>query len=150
MYHYLAGITLLKSLSPYFRKHILTTIHSHELLFVQNFFITMIVLLFFVYKCFFDKEHNLDTMMKNVGNMKWTQLLCIFIISVLSVTSSVMIYEMDKKYNTPLMNMIFMRVGSTLALILIGVFLFKEKYTFSQIIGFLLIVVGIYLVSKKI
>jgi len=146
MYHYIFGLTMLKSLSPYFRKHILTTLHSHELLFVQTFFISIFVLLFFLYKFYLDRE---NVMIKNIYALKWTQLCCIFFIAILTVLSSILLYEMDKKFNTPLINAIFMRVGSTIALLFVSIIIFNERYTISQIIGFIFVLFGIYLIGSK-
>ena len=144
MYHYVAGITLLKSLSPYFRKHILTTLHSHELLFLQTLFISILVFCYFLYKWIFHKAP-----LQNIGSLHWTQLLCIFMIAIVSVFSSILLFEIDKKYNTPMLNVLFMRVASTIALLLVGIFLFKERYSFWQILGLTMIVLGIYLVGSK-
>ena len=41
-------------LNPYFRKHILTTLESHEYLFLNTFFIACFVFLFFLYKVIFN------------------------------------------------------------------------------------------------
>lgn len=147
MYHYVIGLTLLKSMSPYFRKHILSTLHSHELLFVQTLFISILVLAYFLYKYTFDRE---NAIFKNIYSLKWTQMMCIFFIAILTVLSSILLYEMDKKYmKSTLMNVLLLRVGSTLALLLVGLLLFKERYTLVQICGFLLVLLGIYLIGNK-
>jgi len=144
MYHYVAGITLLKSLSPFFRKHILTTLHSHELLFLQTFFISIFVFFYLLYKWIYHK-----TPFQNIGTLHWTQMMCIFMIALVSVLSSILLFEIDKRYNKPIMNTLFMRVGSTVALLLVGIFVFKERYSFWQILGLVLIILGIYLVGSK-
>jgi drug/metabolite transporter (DMT)-like permease len=54
---------------------------------------------------------------------------------------------LDKNYNTPLINSVFLRVGSIIALLLVGIFVFEEKYTYKQIAGVLLTLLGIYLIA---
>jgi drug/metabolite transporter (DMT)-like permease len=77
-------------------------------------------------------------------------MMCIFFIAILTVLSSILLYEMDKKYmKSTLMNVLLLRVGSTLALLLVGLLLFKERYTLVQICGFLLVLLGIYLIGNK-
>jgi drug/metabolite transporter (DMT)-like permease len=67
----------------------------------------------------------------------------------LAVGSSIFIYEFDKNYNTPLINSMFMKIASTISLIFIGVFLFEEKYSWKQIIGVFLTILGIFLIAQK-
>jgi drug/metabolite transporter (DMT)-like permease len=89
-------------------------------------------------------------MIRNIASLKWTQLCCIFLIAIFTVLSSILLYEMDKKYiNSTMMNVLLLRVGSTLVLLLVGLFLFKERYTWIQIVGFFLVILGIYLIGNK-
>lgn len=50
MWYAIAGLTMLKSFSPYFRKHVLKLLESHEFLFINSFIVSICVLLFFIYK----------------------------------------------------------------------------------------------------
>lgn len=145
MYHYLIGLSLLKSFSPYFRKHILTTLSSHDLLFINTFVIFFMVLVFFLYKLLFDKQHSLQETFKNYKKLSITQILSIFVMAILAVFSAIFIFEFDKNYNTPLINSMFMKTASTISLILIGIFLFEEKYSWKQITGIFLMILGGYL-----
>ena len=56
MYPFISGITIIKSINPYFRKHILNILDSHDLLFINSFFISVVVFIIFLYKLFFDKK----------------------------------------------------------------------------------------------
>jgi drug/metabolite transporter (DMT)-like permease len=67
----------------------------------------------------------------------------------LAVGSSIFVYEFDKNYNTPLINSTFMRTASTISLILVGIFLFEEKYSWKQIAGVFLTIFGVLLISQK-
>uniref|UniRef100_A0A6C0B9P6 EamA domain-containing protein n=1 Tax=viral metagenome TaxID=1070528 RepID=A0A6C0B9P6_9ZZZZ len=147
MYYHIFGLTILKSINPYFRKHILTTLSSHDLLILNTFFIGIIVLCLFLYKCFFDKSI-LETF-KNYRKLSFSQLGCLFIIAILAVISSLFIFELDKKYNSPLLNSLFLKIASVVALCFVSIFIFKEKYTWKQILGILLAILGIYLTINK-
>lgn len=149
MYQYMFGLSILKSFTPYFRKHVLTTLNSHDLLFINTFFIFSIVFLFFLYKLFFDKSKPLIETFKNYKSLSLTQVVALFVMAFLAVGSSIFVYEFDKKYNTPLINSMFMRTASTISLILVGIFLFEEKYSWKQISGVFFTIFGVYLISQK-
>ncbi len=150
MFEYLFGLTLLKSINPYFRKHILDTLESHDFLFMNTICITFFVLLFFLYKYFFhSKTFTLKKMMKNIRSLSYSQYACLIILSILTVSSSIFLYELDKNYNTPLVNSIFLRVAGIVALLLVGIFVFKEKYTYKQMFGIFLTLLGIYLIAGE-
>jgi len=148
MFQYLFGLTLLKSINPYFRKHILNTLESHDFLFMNTIFISFFVLLFFLYKYFFhSKTFTLKKMMKNIRSLSYSQYACLVILSILTVSSSIFLYDLDKNYNTPLVNSVFLRVGGIVALLLVGIFVFEEKYTYKQIFGIFLTLFGVYLIA---
>ena len=147
MYHYLFGLSILKSFTPYFRKHVLNTLNSHDMLFINTFFIFLIVFAFFLYKLTFDKAKPLIETFKNYKKLSVTQILSLLIMAFLAVGSSIFIYEFDKNLNTPLMNSMFMRAASTVSLILVGIFLFEEKYSWKQILGVFLTIFGVILIG---
>jgi len=149
MYNYMFGLSIMKSFTPYFRKHVLTTLNSHDMLFINTFFISSIVFAFFLYKLLFDKSKPLIETFKNYRSLSLTQLVALFVMGFLAVGSSIFIYEFDKNYNTPLINSMFMRASSTISLILVGVFLFEEKYSWKQIAGVFLTIFGILLLSQN-
>ena len=41
MYPFIFGLTIIKSINPYFRKHLLNILDSHDLLFINSFFISL-------------------------------------------------------------------------------------------------------------
>ena len=149
MYHYMFGLSILKSFTPYFRKHTLTTLNSHDLLFINTFLIFLIVFAVFLYKLWFDKSKPLIETFKNYKSLSFTQLCALVLMAFLAVGSSIFIYEFDKNYNTPIINSMFMRAASTISLILVGVFLFKEKYSWEQIMGVFLTILGVLLISQE-
>jgi drug/metabolite transporter (DMT)-like permease len=102
-----------------------------------------------MYKLLFDKSKPLVETFRNYKSLTFTQLGALFVMAFLAVGSSIFIYEFDKNYNTPLINSMFMRTASTISLILVGVFMFEEKYSWKQILGVFLTIFGILLISQK-
>jgi drug/metabolite transporter (DMT)-like permease len=98
---------------------------------------------------FFDKSKPLIETFKNYRSLSFTQLGALFVMAFLAVGSSIFIYEFDKNYNTPLINSMFMRTASTISLILVGIFLFEERYSWKQIAGVFLTIFGVLLISQK-
>jgi drug/metabolite transporter (DMT)-like permease len=143
------GLSILKAFTPYFRKHALTTLNSHDLLFINTLLIFSIVFAVFLYKLLFDKSKPLIETFKNYNSLSFTQVGALILMAFLAVGSSIFIYEFDKNYNTPLINSIFMRAASTISLILVGAFLFEEKYSWKQIIGVFLTILGVFLISQE-
>jgi len=86
-------------------------------------------------------------MMKNIRSLSYSQYACLVILSILTVSSSIFLYDLDKNYNTPLVNSVFLRVGGIVALLLVGIFVFEEKYTYKQIFGIFLTLFGVYLIA---
>jgi drug/metabolite transporter (DMT)-like permease len=148
MYLLLGIVMLLKTMNPYFRKHILESLESHEYLFINTFFIAAFVFLFFLYKTIFhDKTFN--KIINKLQNLTITQIICFTLIAFITVSSSAVLIHMDKYYNTPLINGLINKTIAAILLMGVGVFLFEEKYTYTQIFGIFLTIVGIYLVLNK-
>ena len=146
MYSYLIGTTFLKSMNPYFRKHILDTLNPREYFYLNTIFVFILMILVFL---FFETKKSTKEMISNYQKLEHSHFACIFIISFLLVASSLLLYELDKNHNTPLINNILLKTGSVIVLIVIGVFMFGEKYNWKQITGIILTCMGIYLVMQK-
>jgi drug/metabolite transporter (DMT)-like permease len=97
----------------------------------------------------FDKSKPLIETFKNYRSLSFSQIAALFIMALLAVGSSIFVYEFDKNYNTPLINSMFMRTASSISIILVGIFLFEEKYSWKQILGVFLTIFGVYLISQK-
>jgi len=61
-----------------------------------------------------------------------------------------MILQMDKFYNTPLINYISRVSLTAVCAIIIGIIFFREKYGIQHIIGILMTIAGIYLMTNKL
>ena len=147
MYHYILGITFIKSLTPYFRKYMLTELEGHELLFVNTFLISLVVLIMFLYRCAFDKT--IYATIEKYKKLSIWHYVCLFFIGVFAIVSSSFLFHFDKHYNNPLMNSMFLRGGSILSMFFVGVFLFEEKYNWTQIAGLIITIIGIFLLAQK-
>ena len=147
MYHYILGASLFKSTVPYMRKHVLNTLNSHDLLYLDAFVFFIIVLCIFFYKCIFDKTNIMNTI-TNYQRLTNKQLLCIFTMSLISVSVVYLILQLDKFYN-PLINYISRVSLTAVCAIIIGIIFFKEKYGIQHIIGILLTIAGIYLMTTN-
>jgi len=139
------GTTFLKSMNPYFRKHVLNTLNPREYFYLSTFFVFILMIFVFF---LFETRKTTKEMISNYKKLEYSHYACVLIISVLLVVSSILLYELDKNYNTPLLNNILLKTGSILVLIVVGVFIFGEKYTWKQILGIALTCIGIYLVMK--
>ena len=149
MYHYLVGVSIFKSFTPYFRKHVFDTLTSEEFLFMNTLFISVLVSIYFFYRLHYKNRGNLGAVLNKYRNLSTTQLLSIIFISSVAVLSSIFIFEFDRNFNTPMINSIYMETLTTMCILLVAVFLFEEKYSLVQISGVFLVMLGAYLLSKK-
>jgi hypothetical protein len=67
--------------------------------------------------------------------------LCFYLYDLLEGQSGTMrlMYEFDKKYNTPLLKSLFIRCLSILTLFATSIFIFKERYNWKQLSVFSLL-----------
>lgn len=71
------------------------------------------------------------------------------LIAFITIISSIVIINLDKYFNTPLINSLLSKCISAVLLLMVGIFIFKEKYNIKQIFGIFLTIVGLFLVSCK-
>jgi|694.fasta_scaffold55378_6 drug/metabolite transporter (DMT)-like permease len=148
MYHFFLGITFLQQFRPYFRKHISNTLDPHEYMLLNAITIMIIIMLYISYLCITQKTTH-SKLISNIQSLTYTECCCILLLAILTVVSGLLIFELDKNYNTPLINSMFLKAISLIALICVGIFIFKEKYKMHQYIGFFLVLCGMYLISQK-
>jgi drug/metabolite transporter (DMT)-like permease len=147
MYHYIFGLTILKAVSPYFRKHVLEHLDPHDFFVINVVFIVGILSLYLLYRYFFDKKF--DASIEKIQKMKMSHVCCILILALVTTIYGIAIMSFDKHYNTPLLNTIMLKTFSMIALILVSIFIFKEKYTMTQMLGISMTLAGIYLITLK-
>jgi uncharacterized membrane protein len=71
------------------------------------------------------------------------------IIAFITIVSSIVLINLDKYFNTPLINSLVSKCISAILLLIVGIFIFKEKYNLKQVFGIFLTIVGLFLVSCK-
>jgi drug/metabolite transporter (DMT)-like permease len=148
MYFFIGITSILKTFTPYFRKHILDSLESHEYLFLNTFLVAFFVLLYFLYKFLFH-DKSLDKLIDKIHNLTLLQVIYFLLIAFITVSSSIVIINFDKYYNTPLINSLLIKGLAAILLILVGVFIYKEKYNYKQLFGIFLTIVGIFLTGCK-
>ena len=132
---------VLKTFNPYLRKNILLSLDPHDYLFLNTFIIFIFSMMYLIYKIFFDK-HDIVKMFVKYKSLTLTQIIFALLIGIVTIFSSLVISNLDKYYNTPLINSMILKLLSAILLLLSGVFLFNEKYNYKQIIGLVLAIVG--------
>ena len=132
---------VLKTFNPYLRKNILLSLDPHDYLFLNTFIIFIFSMMYLIYKIFFEK-HDIVKMFVKYKSLTLTQIIFALLIGIVTIFSSLVISNLDKYYNTPLINSMILKLLSAILLLLSGVFLFNEKYNYKQIIGLVLAIVG--------
>lgn len=141
MLHFVILTGILKTFSPYLRKNILLTLDPSDYLFLNTFFIFIFALCYLLYKICFH-NHNCQQMFNRYTSLTLTQILFVLAISLVTIASSLIVLNLDKYYNTPLINSMLLKIMSTILLLFTGIFIFKERYNYTQIIGLILAVLG--------
>jgi drug/metabolite transporter (DMT)-like permease len=88
-------------------------------------------------------------MMKKCSSLTLVEIICIILLSLLTIFSGMVMFDIDKNHNTPLLNSLFVKSAGIIAVICVGIFMFKESYQLHQFIGIALILIGVYLCSSK-
>jgi drug/metabolite transporter (DMT)-like permease len=148
MYFFIVLTSFLKTFNPYFRKHILNSLESHEYLFLNTVIVSLFVFIYFLYKLLFH-DNSLDKLLYKINNLSILQVIYFILIAFITVTSSIVIINFDKYYNTPLLNSLLIKGLATILLILVGVFIYNEKYNYKQVFGILLTILGLFLTNCK-
>ena len=146
MYSVLFGISIMKSLRPFFKKNVLKSdIDEDDFLFLNTFFISLFVVIYFIYN--FTKKKKVD--FSKYKNMKPVELGSMIGVSLFTVISTILVLQMDKGYQTPFINSMLTKGFSTIFVIAIGMIIYKENYNMLQMLGIALILTGTYLISSK-
>lgn len=142
MLPHIVGLTLLGSAKPYFTKHVLNTLDPHDFLFLNAFIVSILIGIYFTYIYIYDNRIVKKTF-TNYSSISLTQFFSILVISIFTIFGSLLLLDANKNYNTPAMNYIIFKSISMVALFLIGVFIFEEKYSMKQITGISLTIIGV-------
>lgn len=147
MLHFAFLIGTIKTFVPYIRKKVLLSLDPHEYLFLNTMIIAFLCSVYMIYHLF-RNNHTLDNIMTKYRSLSYLEILFAFLISSITVISSIFILNMDKYYNTPLINSFLIKIISAVLLILTGIFIFEEKYNPQQMLGIFLGIVAVFLITK--
>lgn len=147
MYQYIIAASLLKSFIPYIRKHVLNTINSNDMLYINALIFFIIVCFIFIYNVIFNKQI-ISTTIINYNKLNAIQIACLFAISLMAVIVAYLIYELDKFHNTPFINYIVVFSLTIIFSIFISMYIFNEKYNIRHFFGVILTFIGIYLMTS--
>lgn len=141
MFPFVVITGILKTFSPYLRKNILLSLDPHDYLFLNTFIIFIFSLVYLIYKIFFE-NHDLLRMITRYKSLSVTQVIFVVLIGIITIISSLLVLNLDKYYNTPLINSMLLKLLSAVLLLLTGIFIFHEKYNYKQLLGLFLAVIG--------
>jgi drug/metabolite transporter (DMT)-like permease len=148
MYYLLFGITLIQQLRPYFRKYISNRLDPHEYLFLNTLFIAVIISIYLLY-LWMNEKHSFTEMLSKYSDLTIIEYCCIFILAFFTVSSSIFIFHFDKYYNNPFINSIFLTAFGMISLLFVSVFIFNEKYKLNQLLGIVIVLLGLYFTTIK-
>ena len=147
MYH-IFGSILLKTIDPYYRRYLTSdTLNPTDYMYLETFIYTFILILFIIFKYFYSKNEAIESF-KNLKSVQIKDIVFLSIISFFFMYSTMMVYE-NEHQDTAFMNSVLLRGGTLIGVLLVGIFFYKEKYTWKQVIGIILSLVGIYLLMNK-
>jgi drug/metabolite transporter (DMT)-like permease len=147
MYHLLGSI-FLRTIDPYFRRHLTSkSLNATDYMYLETFIYTSVLILFIIFKYFYDKKEAFESF-KNLQNIKIRDIIFMSITSFFFIYSTLMIYE-NEHNNTAFINGVFLRGGTLIGILIVGIFFYKEKYTWKQVVGIIFTFIGIYLLMNK-
>ena len=142
---YLVGAGLVNSIKPYCRKHVITSLDSHEFMFLNTIIISLIIIFYLLYKktCVSDLYYKYTS-------LTLTQIASITILSIITVFGTLMKLNMDKENNSSsntFMNGLLVKGVTSATIIFIGIIFFNEKYTWKTWLSIFMIASGVYLIQ---
>jgi multidrug transporter EmrE-like cation transporter len=135
----IAGLSFLKTFSPYMRNHIMEGIAPWEFMFINSVLIGTIC---FVYSYVHKKEK-----LSNLLNLTPIQIGAALVLSVLAVVSGLFYLSMEKD-NVLTTSFLWRGIG-TAVFVATGILLFNEKLEWHQILGIVAVVAGSLLVAHE-
>jgi drug/metabolite transporter (DMT)-like permease len=143
MYH-LSLSVLLKIFDPYYRRHIISnTLNAKDYIYLESFIYFFILIIFILFDYFYDKKQIIETF-NNYKNIKIRDIIILICITIFWVYTSIKLYENEHK-NTAFMNSVILRGAPLIGILLVGILIYEEKYTWKQIVGIFFTIIGIFL-----
>ena len=146
--YYIFGSIFLKTIDPYYRRHLTSnSLNAADYMYLETFVYTFVLILFIMFKYFYNKKEAIESF-KNLKNVELKDIIFMVVISIFFIYSTLMIYENEHE-NSAFLNSILQRGGTLIGILLVGIFFYKEKYNWKQIIGIVLSFAGFYLLMSK-
>jgi len=146
--YYILGSIFLKTIDPYYRRHLTSnSLNAADYMYLETFIYAFVLILFIMFKYFYNKKEAIESF-KNLKNVELKDLIFMVVISIFFIYSTLMIYENEHE-NSAFLNSILQRGGTLIGILLVGIFFYKEKYNWKQIIGIVLSFAGFYLLMSK-
>ena len=133
------GISVLKSLNPFFRKHVMKTITNWEFLFLNS---TLIAIVSFVY-AYLHKRENIS----NLFTLSCSQYACASVVVLITVFTSLAVFRLQETGKVVITSFLLKAI-SALVLVGFGIFIFNEPLTERQLAGILCMLLGIVLIKE--
>jgi uncharacterized membrane protein len=90
-----------------------------------------------------------DKLVNNMQRLTFLQVIYFILIAFITVVSSIVIINLDKNFNTPLINSMLSKGIAAVMLLFVATIIYKEKYNLKQVFGIFLTVIGLFLINCK-
>ena len=142
MNNFIIVLGLIKSMTPYIKKHLISQLAYHEFLLINNAFVILFVSLISCYHYFYKKE--------TYENLKKLDINNFFIVGVLASLTIFSSYILSNiEFNNVGLISTTIKLFSHILVLGLGFLLFNETLTKYQIVGVIFCIIGIYLTNKK-
>lgn len=142
MNNFIIILGLIKSMTPYIKKHLISQLTYHEFLLINNVFVILFVSLISCYHYFYKKETY-----ENLKNLDINNFIIVGILAFLTIFSSYILSKID--FNNVGLISTIIKLFSNITVLGLGFLLFNETLSKFQIIGVVFCIIGIYLTNKK-
>ena len=143
MLNYIIPIVALRSCKPLLKQHLSTNIDKNNFILLNTCLCFIFSGLYLFYLYMTDKYDP-----SSCGNISCFQLLIACIIAFITVFSGIIYSKLSSEGNISIL-LPQIKIISTIIIIMSGVLFLGEKITNIQIIGILLLFIGLFLVGKS-
>jgi multidrug transporter EmrE-like cation transporter len=147
MYH-LLGASFLKSLRPFLTKSLTAKLPKLEFILLHTLATLAVVAVVLGYQAAMHGAHR--QVLANVCALDGYHVSCIVGLALMTVASSWLVLEAYQFVSSALAHAMLMRSITVIMLVVVGMFLFDETYTYTQLFGVALIVVGMVLLNDQV
>lgn len=135
------------SIPTFFVKKLREIFNSIEIIILLHF-ITHIFILSFILILYFKNNKRINIFVEKIKNIKSLSLCMAFLISIL-ILGSQYGFNTILKYNDVTYSLPIIRALSSILLVILGYFIFKENVTLKKFIGIISSIIGIYLITSS-